>query len=71
MADLVVDGEYRHAAITNDHLIAEGRAWGLASAADIAEETLTNVFQLANTETPTNGPTPDSPATAPGSQPTC
>ena len=26
---LAVGGEYRHAAITSDHLVAEGRAWGL------------------------------------------
>jgi serine/threonine-protein kinase HipA len=49
---LAVDGEYRHAAITIGHLVAEGRAWGLAGAADLAEETLANVLQLANTETP-------------------
>lgn len=36
---LAVGGEYRHAALTKDHLITEGRAWGLANAADLAEET--------------------------------
>lgn len=49
---LAVDGEYRHAAITIHHLVAEGRAWGVAGAADLAEETLTSVLQLANTEPP-------------------
>lgn len=49
---LAVGGEYRHAAITMNHLVAEGRAWGLAEAADLAEETLATVLQLANTETP-------------------
>lgn len=49
---LAVDGEYRHAALTMSHLVAEGRSWGLARASDIAEETLTTVLQLASTETP-------------------
>jgi serine/threonine-protein kinase HipA len=49
---LAVGGEYRHAAITLNHLVAEGRSWGLARAADLAEETLTTVLQLANTEVP-------------------
>jgi serine/threonine-protein kinase HipA len=49
---LAIDGEYRHAAITLDHLVAEGRGWGLAHAADVARETLGMVLQLANTELP-------------------
>ena len=49
---LAVGGEYRHAALTKDHLIAEGRAWGLASAPDLAEETLTTVLQVAATQSP-------------------
>jgi serine/threonine-protein kinase HipA len=49
---LAVDGEYRHAAITMNHLVAEGCAWGLAEAADLAAETLATVLQLANTEAP-------------------
>jgi serine/threonine-protein kinase HipA len=49
---LAVGGEYRHAAITLDHLVAEGRAWGLVEAADLAEEILTIVLQLANTRAP-------------------
>jgi len=49
---LAVGGEYRHAAITMTHLVAEGRAWGLAKAADLAEETLSTILQLASTETP-------------------
>jgi serine/threonine-protein kinase HipA len=49
---LAVGGEYRHAAITMTHLVAEGRAWGLAKAADLAEETLATILQLASTETP-------------------
>lgn len=49
---LAIGGEYRHAAITMDHLVAEGRAWGLAEAANLAEEVLTTVLQLAQTQTP-------------------
>ena len=49
---LAVNGEYRHAAITMGHLVAEGRAWGLAEAADVAQKTLATVLQLARTETP-------------------
>jgi serine/threonine-protein kinase HipA len=49
---LAVGGEYRHAAITKEHLVAEGRAWGLAGAAELAEVTLSTVLQVANTETP-------------------
>ena len=49
---LAVGGEYQHAAITLRHLVAEGRAWGLAQAADLAEETLTTVLQLADAEVP-------------------
>jgi serine/threonine-protein kinase HipA len=49
---LAIGGEYRHAAITMNHLLTEGRAWGLAEAADLAEETLVTVLQLADTEAP-------------------
>jgi serine/threonine-protein kinase HipA len=49
---LAVGGEYRHAVITMDHLVTEGRAWGLARAAELAEETTATVLQLASTETP-------------------
>jgi serine/threonine-protein kinase HipA len=49
---LAVGGEYRHAAITMEHLIAEGRAWRLDTASDLAEQTLTTVFQMATTQAP-------------------
>ncbi|MCK9932619.1 HipA domain-containing protein [Frankia sp. Mgl5] len=49
---LAVDGEYRHAALTLEHLTTEGRAWGLAGAAELAEETLTTVLGLVRTQTP-------------------
>ena len=49
---LAVGGEYRHAALTKDHLIIEGRAWGLANAPDLAEETLTTVLEVATTQSP-------------------
>jgi hypothetical protein len=35
-----------------EHLIAEGRAWGLTTAADLSEEALTAVLNLASTEVP-------------------
>jgi serine/threonine-protein kinase HipA len=49
---LAIGGEYRHAAITMNHLVTEGHAWGLAGAAELAEETLALVLQVASTETP-------------------
>ncbi len=49
---LAIGGEYRHAALTMSHLVAEGRAWGLAAAAVLAEETLSLVLQLASAEAP-------------------
>lgn len=49
---LAVGGEYRHAVLTKDHLITEGRAWGLANAPNLAEETLTTVLHLATTQSP-------------------
>ena len=49
---LAIAGEHRHAAITRDHLVAEGRTWGLAEAADLTEEILTTVLQVARTQTP-------------------
>ncbi|KLL10244.1 MULTISPECIES: hypothetical protein [Protofrankia] len=49
---LAVAGEYRHAAIALDHLVKEGRAWGLATAADLVEETLATVLHLTRSETP-------------------
>ena len=49
---LAISGEYRHAAITMNHLVTEGRSWGLTRAADLAEETLALVRQAAGTETP-------------------
>jgi serine/threonine-protein kinase HipA len=49
---LAVAGEYRHAAITRELLIAEGRAWGLNEAADIAEDTLVRILELARVSMP-------------------
>jgi serine/threonine-protein kinase HipA len=49
---LAVGGEYRHAAITLSHLVAEGQAWGLTEAATLSEETLAVVLELTSTETP-------------------
>lgn len=49
---LAIGGEYRHAALTMSHLVAEARAWGLAAAAELAEETVSLVLQLASAEVP-------------------
>jgi serine/threonine-protein kinase HipA len=49
---LAIGGEYRHAALTFEHLAAEGRAWGLSSAAALAGDTLSTVHHLAKTQTP-------------------
>jgi serine/threonine-protein kinase HipA len=49
---LAVGGEYRHAAITMDHLVTEGHGWGLSGTPDVAEKTLATVLQLAKTEMP-------------------
>lgn len=49
---LAVAGEYRHAAITLDHLVAEGRSWGLTEAPRLAHETLAVVMEVATTERP-------------------
>lgn len=49
---LAVNGEYRHAALTLDHLATEGTTWGLANAADIALDTLSTILDLASAEAP-------------------
>ncbi|MGY0503411.1 type II toxin-antitoxin system HipA family toxin [Nocardia sp. FBN12] len=49
---LAVDREYRHRAITRTHLIAEGKVWGLSDAADVVDDTLATVLDLAATESP-------------------
>lgn len=49
---LAVHQEYRHAAITRAHLIAEGQAWGLPSPEGIIDDTLARVLEVASSETP-------------------
>jgi serine/threonine-protein kinase HipA len=49
---LAVGGEYRHAFLTLDHLVTEGRAWGLAESRGLAEETLSTVARVARAEVP-------------------
>ncbi|ONH31290.1 type II toxin-antitoxin system HipA family toxin [Pseudofrankia asymbiotica] len=56
---LAVAGEYHHAALTLEHLTREGHAWGLAYAAELAEETLTTVLDLARTQSPHPEAQPD------------
>lgn len=49
---LAVDGEYQHRTITREHLIAEGRGWGLRDAEAVVDETLTSVLEAARVEAP-------------------
>lgn len=49
---LAVGGEYRHAAITLEHLEAEAGAWGLPDAARLAAATLEVVLETVSTEQP-------------------
>lgn len=49
---LAVGGEYRHAALTRDHLIAEGSAWGLPNTPDLTDEALATVLRVTTTESP-------------------
>lgn len=49
---LAVDHEYRHAAITRNHLTNEGRSWGLSHAERIVDETLRTVLDMAAVEKP-------------------
>ncbi|MCL2423131.1 MAG: HipA domain-containing protein [Micrococcales bacterium] len=56
---MAVDGEYRHAAVTRAHLVAEGESWGLASSGDIVEATLDAVAAAVATERPHRDAWPD------------
>lgn len=49
---LAVGGEYRHAAVTLEHLAAEARGWGLTRGADLASETLATVLDTVRAEQP-------------------
>ncbi|MFE3542468.1 type II toxin-antitoxin system HipA family toxin [Nocardia sp. NPDC059177] len=49
---LAIDREYRHRAITRAHLLAEAREWGLDWAAEIVDETLAVVLEVASAERP-------------------
>ncbi|WP_336084661.1 type II toxin-antitoxin system HipA family toxin [Nocardia sp. SSK8] len=49
---LAVHEEYRHRAITRAHLIAEGAAWGLSTAAEIVDTTLSRTLATVRAETP-------------------
>ncbi len=49
---LAVDGEYRHAAITLDHLDRRGTSVGANQRSRSAEETLATVLQIASTQAP-------------------
>lgn len=55
---LAIADEYRHSALTLEHLMAEGRAWGLPDAAGRAERDLTTVLAIARSQTPYPGAHP-------------
>jgi hypothetical protein len=67
----------RHPAMAQRCLLSSGSrvrilpgARPCSGAAELAEETLALVLQVASTESPTNGPTPGSPGRSPGPQAT-
>jgi len=49
---LAVNHEYRHQHITRDHLIAEGRSWGLPNPEELVDGTLSIVLETATEESP-------------------
>ncbi|WP_163547425.1 type II toxin-antitoxin system HipA family toxin [Candidatus Frankia nodulisporulans] len=49
---LAINGEYRHSALTLDHLTSEGHAWGLADANSIADAALATVLALTTSQDP-------------------
>ena len=69
---LAVGGEYRHAAITMDHLLAEGQRMGAHRRQPVSRRRPSPQFCTWRARRPpTNGPTPGSPGISPGSPPTC
>lgn len=49
---LAVCGEYRHAALTRDHLVAEIAGWGLRNASELVDGTLQELQGALATESP-------------------
>jgi serine/threonine-protein kinase HipA len=69
---LAVGGEYRHAAITMNHLVAEGRAWGLARGSRSRRGDTHHRSPTGETRrTPHERAHPGLATTSPGSPPTC
>jgi len=56
---MAVDGEYRHAALTRAHLVAEGESWGLDDACGTVDETLDTVAEALAVERPHDDAWPD------------
>lgn len=54
-----VDGEYRHAALTVDHLAAEAESWGLPGARPRVLDLLTRVQHALKEESPDARAHPD------------
>jgi serine/threonine-protein kinase HipA len=55
---LAVDGEYRHRAISREHLVAEGRSWGLSDADELVDAALAGVLSAVADEVPLPGAHP-------------
>ncbi|NEW41056.1 type II toxin-antitoxin system HipA family toxin [Nocardia cyriacigeorgica] len=49
---LAVGGEYRHAALTRDHLVAEIEEWGLRAASDLVDGALHHMREVLAVEVP-------------------
>ncbi|MEU4312578.1 HipA domain-containing protein [Nocardia sp. NPDC024068] len=55
---LAIGREYRHAALTRDHLVAEVASWGLRTADDVVDESLVAVAEAVDDEVPLPGADP-------------
>jgi serine/threonine-protein kinase HipA len=49
---LAVDGEYRHAAITREHLVNEVSSWGIREATGVVDDAIAVVQETARAEVP-------------------
>ncbi|MDR0482844.1 MAG: HipA domain-containing protein [Cellulomonadaceae bacterium] len=49
---MAIDGEYRHASLTQDHLARELSSWGVRCASTLVVECLEEILDVAESETP-------------------
>lgn len=56
---LAIDGEYRHHAITSEHLRAEFELWGVRRAGVVIDEVLDHLVVVLDEEDPVNGARPE------------